>query len=167
MHPSFSPSNLQSLRLSILMINQNIKIGADSVVFTYRDGQLMLLLVKRKNEPYQGCWCLPGGFVEDDETLSEAAHRELQEETSLKLPAGTLEQFHTFDAIDRDPRFRTLTAAHTALLEEGEYLVCGQDDAAEARWWFVDELPQLGFDHALIVASALEWLGQHKGLVLG
>jgi len=144
------------------MINQNIKIGADSVVFTHRDGRLMLLLVKRKNEPYQGSWCLPGGFVEDDETLSEAAHRELQEETGLKLAPGTLKQFHTFDGIDRDPRFRSLTAAHTALLPEGGYLVNGSDDAAEARWFFVDELPQLGFDHPLIVASAMEFFGDLK-----
>ena len=140
------------------MIEQKIKIGADSAVFTYRDGRLMLLLVKRKNEPYQGEWCLPGGFVEDDELLSEAAHRELEEETSLKLPARTMKQFHTFDAIDRDPRFRSLTAAHTALLEEGDYPVDGQDDAAEARWWFMDELPRLGFDHPLIVATAMEFL---------
>lgn len=140
------------------MIRQNIKIGADSAVFTRRDGRLMLLLVKRKNQPYQGNWCLPGGFVEDDETLSEAAHRELAEETGLKLPPNTMRQFHTFDAIDRDPRFRSLTAAHTALLEEGEYLVAGGDDAADARWWLVDELPQLGFDHPLIVATAMEFL---------
>lgn len=140
------------------MISQNIKIGADSAVFTHRDGRLMLLLVKRKNKPYQGDWCLPGGFVEDDELLTEAAHRELAEETSLKLPPNTMKQFHTFDAIDRDPRFRSLTAAHTALLEEGEYPVTGQDDAAEARWWFIDELPPLGFDHPLIVATAMEFL---------
>jgi 8-oxo-dGTP diphosphatase len=112
-----------------------------------------VLLVKRKADPFQGRWALPGGFINIDEPLIDAAARELQEETGITGLA--LRQLRAFDRPDRDPRGRTISIVHTALVTERPDPRAG-DDAAEARWWPLDALPPLAFDHDEVVACALE-----------
>ena len=94
-----------------------------------------LLLIKRKNHPYLGCWALPGGFVEMKEALREAAARELEEETGVK--GMRLEQLYTFGEVERDPRTRIISVAYMAVVEDEELSVQAGDDAAEAAWFRV------------------------------
>ena len=130
-------------------------LTADCVV---TDGQQRLLLVRRGNEPYRGCWALPGGFMEMDETLEQCAVRELVEETGLTVGMGALRLVGVFSAPDRNPRGRTVTAAYAVEAPACQCAMAG-DDAAEVRWWPLAALPPLAFDHAAIVAKALgnEW----------
>ncbi len=132
-------------------------LTADIVIFTIRGGRLEILLIERGNEPFQGCWALPGGFVEHDEDVDEAARRELEEETSVK--GLVLEQFHTFGAPDRDPRGRVVTVAYLTLVPARRLSPRAGDDAARAQWFDADDLPRLAFDHATIVALARQRLG--------
>jgi 8-oxo-dGTP diphosphatase len=128
-------------------------VTCDSVALRFDPGSgLQVLLIQRANEPYQGSWCVPGGFVELDEDLPDACARELQEETALK-PAE-LVQIGAFGKPGRDPRGRNVTVAFLALTAPGAVAAAG-DDAAGARWHDVDKLPPLGFDHADIVAAGL------------
>lgn len=131
-------------------------VTADCVIVG-EDGQgsRRLLLVRRGNEPFKGCWALPGGFMEMEETLEECARRELKEETGLETTAR-FEELKSFSTVDRDPRGRTITVAFLAVVAMSE--VKGSDDAAEARWFALDELPELAFDHEEIVQTALERL---------
>lgn len=139
------------------MIEQNIKLTTDAVVFCIIDEQLKVLLVKRGNEPYKGSWSLPGGFVEDGEELVDGMKRELEEETGLKLMDAT--QLGVYGAVGRDPRGRTVSVAYYALLDGNNIDVKGGDDAAEADWHNVHQLPELAFDHADILRDALAALG--------
>ncbi|MCF0178285.1 MAG: NUDIX hydrolase, partial [Bacteroidales bacterium] len=100
-------------------------------------------------EPFKGCWALPGGFINMDETAEESALRELFEETGIRNIF--LEQFHVFSDVLRDPRERVLTIAFLALVRKSDYQVIAGDDAAAARWFVWDELPPLAFDHAEII----------------
>ena len=131
-------------------------VTVDAVVFTIRDGHLEVLLIKRGHEPFMGMWALPGGFVEMDEDLETAAARELAEETGVT--GVRLEQFQTFGAVHRDPRGRLLTVAYVGLVDWRSVAPCGQDDAADAAWMPVVDLPQLATDHNTIIARALNWL---------
>src|SRR3954468_12372163 len=97
------------------MLDQNIKVTADAMVFSGSGANLQLLLIKRKNEPFKGMWAFPGGFVEDDEDLEPAAIRELEEETGLKVPA--LQQLYTFGKPKRDPRGRTVSVVYYTFIE--------------------------------------------------
>ena len=107
-----------------------------------------LLLIRRKFDPFAGRWALPGGFVDMDETVEQAAARELYEETNLRnIP---LEQFHVFSKVDREPRGRTISVVFTGFLTE-EQEVRAKDDAGEAEWFPLDNLPPLAFDHDEIV----------------
>ena len=129
-------------------------VTADCVVMSEdHDGKRQVLLIKRKNPPYKGCWAFPGGFMEMDETLEQCALRELYEETGLKV-AGKIVELKSFSAIDRDPRGRCVTVAFLIEIPMAE--VHGSDDAVEARWWPLDNLPQLAFDHKEILHVALE-----------
>jgi len=111
-----------------------------------------VLLIRRKNEPFKGAFALPGGFMEIDETLADAAARELQEETGL---AGLqLERLRVFDAPDRDPRGRTVSLAFLATTAGRPKPTAG-DDADDARWLPLDDLPAMAFDHGEIIACAL------------
>ncbi len=129
-------------------------VATDCVVFAFDGKELQVLLIQRGGEPYKGMWAFPGGFLNMDETVEEGARRELLEETSF-VP-GVLEQFHTFSKVDRDPRERVLSVAFYALAKFAE--VRGGDDAVDARWFPVDQLPKLAFDHAEIFQMALERL---------
>ena len=112
-----------------------------------------VLLVRRKADPFKGRWALPGGFIDMDETLADAAARELEEETGIT--GLQMRQLRAFDRPDRDPRGRTIAVAFLALLEDQPEPRAG-DDAAEARWLPLDQLPPLAFDHDVIVACARE-----------
>lgn len=129
-------------------------LTVDCVVFGFDDSELQILLIRRALPPFKDCWALPGGFVRVDETLADAARRELAEETGLA--ELFLEQLHTFSALDRDPRERVISIAYVALVKPSA--VSGATDAAEARWFPVNTVPALAFDHADILARAREHL---------
>jgi 8-oxo-dGTP diphosphatase len=131
-------------------------VTTDVIIFTLRDGDLQVLLIRRKNPPFQGVWAIPGGFVGMAESLEEAALRELEEETGVR--DVYLEQLYTFGDPDRDPRGRTITVAYFALVPAIAIQPRAGTDAAEARWWSVYDLPPLAFDHADILAYALQRL---------
>src|SRR5690554_3856023 len=123
-------------------------LTVDAIVYTSEKENTFVLLIRRGIEPFKGKWALPGGFVNIDELLAAACMRELQEETGLKVQE--MKQFKTFDAIDRDPRHRTISVVFSSELE-GKYPVNGGDDAAQAEWFPVDDLPEMGFDHREIL----------------
>ncbi len=132
-------------------------VTADSIVFGFDGKDLFVLLIKRGETTYQDCWAIPGGFMKIDETIEECARRELAEETMVE--DVYLEQFHVFSAVDRDPRERVMTVAFLALVRKGDYSrVVGGDDAEEARWFKLSEVPQLAFDHNEIIHCAHEEL---------
>lgn len=135
-------------------------ITADCVLFGRggNDGDLWLLLVERKNQPYKGCWAFPGGFMNPDETAEQCATRELAEETSLNV--NDWQQVGTFSAVERDPRERVITVAFYAVVDKEAYASArGGDDACYARWFSLDSLPTLAFDHAEILDKALQLSG--------
>lgn len=127
----------------------------DIVVFGGPSEARKVLLVQRGNEPFRNEWALPGGFVDQDERPVTAARRELAEETGV-IWEGPMVPVGAFGDPDRDPRGWTVSAAYLADIGLDEPFVVPGDDAAEARWFFVDELPDpLAFDHSEIVAAAL------------
>src|SRR5213593_236457 len=125
----------------------------DCVVFGFDEGELKVLLIERALEPFKGKWALPGGFVRVDETLDQAARRELNEEAGLKNVF--LEQLYTFGEVDRDPRERIVTVAYYALVKLAAHETKAATDAADARWFPISKIPKLAFDHAPILATAL------------
>jgi 8-oxo-dGTP diphosphatase len=128
-------------------------VTVDALLFAKRSGQNFILLIERGNEPFRGKWALPGGFMDMDETLEEACRRELEEETGIRM--GSLTQFKTYDAVDRDPRGRTISVVFWGMADIPAGQLAG-DDAVNAGWFPVDQLPELAFDHALIIAEFLE-----------
>lgn len=136
-----------------------LMVTVDVVIFTLRENDLQVLLIRRRNPPFAGMWAIPGGFVDIDESLETAALRELEEETGVR--DVYLEQFHTFGDPGRDPRGRTITVAYLALVRADQIQPRAGDDAAEACWWPTRALPPLAFDHDRILARALEHL-RHK-----
>ncbi len=113
-----------------------------------------VLLVQRGNDPYRGCWALPGGFMEMDETIEHCAVRELHEETGLLVPEDALRLIGPFSAPGRDPRGRTVTLVYAVRVGAGVQAAAG-DDAAALRWWPLAALPPLAFDHADVIARCL------------
>ena len=130
-------------------------VTTDCVIFGYdhQDG-LSLLLVKRGVEPYKDHWAFPGGFMRMDEDAETGARRELKEETGLET--SYVEQFGCFSDVNRDPRERVITIAYYALVKKSD--VKGADDAAEAHWFPIDNVPSLAFDHDRILRVALKTL---------
>lgn len=129
-----------------------ILVTVDTAIFLWKEGQLSILLIERKNEPFKGTWALPGGFIEAEEALDKAAKRELKEETGLR--GVNLEQFQTFGDPKRDPRGRVISIAYMGLVNASKEKVKADDDAADAQWHSLSKLPKLGFDHKKIVAEA-------------
>ncbi|MET9887285.1 NUDIX domain-containing protein [Streptomyces sp. NPDC006430] len=138
-------------------------VTVDLAVFTVRGGALHVLLIRRGQEPYEGAWALPGGFVLPRESAEAAARRELAEETGLPeavVASLHLEQLRTYSEPDRDPRMRVVSVAFTALVPDmPEPAAQGGGDAAQARWTPVREATDLAFDHALILADARSRVG--------
>ncbi len=129
-------------------------VTVDVVVFSLMGEELRVLLVRRKLQPYRDRWAIPGGFVHMDESLDEAAQRELEEETGVR--DVYLEQLYTFGEPDRDPRTRVITVAYFALVPATAVREpLPGDDAAEARWFPMSDLPELAFDHREILEYAL------------
>ncbi len=131
-------------------------VTVDVVVFAISDGRLAVVLIRRAQWPHAGKWAIPGGFVGIDESLKRAAWRELREETGLK--AGHLEQLGAFGRPDRDPRERVITVVYISLAAVDRLRLEAGSDAADAKLFFVDELPELAFDHARILGHAVERL---------
>ena len=136
-------------------------VTVDVAIFTILEDSLRILLIQRKNPPFQSAWALPGGFVDIDESLKHAAWRELKEETGIH--AAYLEQFYTFGHPRRDPRERVITVAYLALLPPDKVTTEAGSDAERAEWFDVKALPELAFDHPKIVARALHRLGEKIG----
>ncbi|MFF2061102.1 NUDIX domain-containing protein [Streptomyces sp. NPDC058200] len=113
-----------------------------------------VLLIERGWDPFEGMWALPGGHVDVGETSVTAAARELAEETGIFVPVAGLRQVGTFDAPGRDPRGRYVTVAYAATLPQTLAPSAGTD-ATAARWWPLNDLPELAFDHADILRVAV------------
>lgn len=130
---------------------ETIRYTAD-VVVTTTDGYV--LLIERGWNPFKGQWALPGGHVDPGETSRAAAARELAEETGVHAAQEELDQIGTFDRPDRDPRGRYVTIAYHLTVIPGTIVEAG-DDATNAQWWPLSDLPPLAFDHADILDAAV------------
>jgi len=130
-------------------------VSVDIVVFAKTDDHTKVLLIKRGKEPYKDKWAFPGGFLEMDEELKSAALRELKEETGLG--GVELKQMHTFGKIGRDPRGRQVTVAFIGVIDE-DTEVKGGDDASEAKWFDIDDLGDMAFDHNQMAKMAISKL---------
>jgi 8-oxo-dGTP diphosphatase len=139
------------------------RVAADVAVFAFRDGAMNVLLVRRRYEPYQSYWALPGGLMDAGETLEEAAERELREETGVT--DTFMEQLGTFSDVDRDPRGRVISCCYLALVDGGKVRLRPGSDAREAVWRPLEPLLReteagrvLAFDHDRILAYARQRL---------
>jgi 8-oxo-dGTP diphosphatase len=129
-------------------------LTVDCIVFGLdAELDLKIMLIKRDISPFQGEWAIPGGFVRMDETLEQAALRELQEETGIH--DVFLEQLYTFGDLERDPRDRTITVSYYALINLVEQQIQAATDAREANWFGISEIPKLAFDHDRILQTAI------------
>lgn len=126
------------------------------LILVSRKAPLKVLLIRRAQDPFAGRWALPGGFVDEGETLEEAARRELMEETGVTVK--TLEQLHAFGNPGRDPRGWVVAVAHITRIDPDSIEPNAADDAAEVGWHPLSRLPSLAFDHADILAHARRWL---------
>ncbi len=143
-------------------------VTVDVLLFTVEKGELRILLVKRNEAPFESSWALPGGFVHMNESLDEAATRELVEETGVK--GLYLEQLYTFGNPKRDPRTRVITVTYMALAAKAEWKLKSTGDANAADFFSIDKLPKLAFDHAEILKYGLQRLRNKLGytnIVLG
>jgi 8-oxo-dGTP diphosphatase len=132
---------------------QNIKVAVDAVVFGYTSKEgLSVLLIKRNIEPFKDMWALPGGLVGDEESLENAVHRELKEETGISI--NYLEQLYSFGKPGRDPRNRVISITYYGLVKPDAFEVCADTDAGDAAWFNIKTLPPLSFDHGEIIEAA-------------
>ena len=138
------------------MIRQNIKVAVDAVVFGYKDKTLNVLLIKRNIEPFKDSWALPGGLVLEEENLEQAVERELKEETNVTV--DYLEQLYSFGNLGRDPRNRVVSITYFALVKPEHHEIKADTDAMDVAWFDVHKLPELAFDHKMILDKAKERL---------
>lgn len=134
-------------------------VTVDVIIATH-ERKPRVLLIRRRHDPFAGTWAIPGGFVDMDESLEEAATRELREETGVVTKE--LEQLYTFGEPGRDPRGRTISVVSLARIEAPPPELQAADDAAELAWHRLDELPDLAFDHAEILADVKERLRKRR-----
>lgn len=132
-------------------------LTVDMLVTRVVDSKLEVLLIQRLNPPFKDCWALPGGFVDMDETLEQAAARELVEEAGLK--SIELKQVKAYSAIDRDPRGRTVSVLFTGQATPESIIKAG-DDAKNAAWFCTNQLPPLAFDHDEIIREVLNLISK-------
>jgi 8-oxo-dGTP diphosphatase len=134
-------------------MNQNIKVAVDAVVFGYNDNELKVVLIQQKFGTSQNFWALPGGLVQENETLIDAVKRELKEETNLTV--NYLEQLYTFgDDLKRDSRNRVISIAYFALIDPTGLEIKADTDAENVHWFSIKEIPNLAFDHNKIINLA-------------
>lgn len=131
-------------------------VTTDIVIFTIRNHELKVLLIKRALPPHKGEWALPGGSIRLEEGLEECARRELEEETGVS--GVYLEQLYSFGKPDRDPRERGITVAYYALIPSDKLKIKAASDAAGTSWFGMQELPELAFDHQEILKLAQQRL---------
>ena len=134
-------------------------VTADCIVFACQNEKTQVLLIKRGSEPCKDMWALPGGFMNIDESAEEAAIRELKEETGIDVKEVT--QVGAYSKVDRDPRERVITIAFYTVIDNPVKAV-GQDDAKQAEWFTLDNLPTLAFDHSEILSAAIGMLKKNK-----
>ncbi|MGP1467267.1 MAG: NUDIX domain-containing protein [Porphyromonadaceae bacterium] len=134
-------------------------VTADCIVFACQNEKTQVLLIKRGSEPCKDMWALPGGFMNIDESAEEAAIRELKEETGIDVKEVT--QVGAYSKVDRDPRERVITIAFYTVIDNPVRAV-GQDDAKQAEWFTLDNLPTLAFDHSEILSAAIGMLNKNK-----
>ncbi|WNJ18931.1 NUDIX domain-containing protein [Pontibacter sp. G13] len=140
----------------------DILLSVDAVVFGYNPQEgISVLLISRRFPPHQGKWALPGGFVKPEESLEDAVHRELKEETGISI--HYLEQLYTFGKPERDPRKRVVSVAYYGLVRPEQFELHADTDAADAEWFTISEVPKLAFDHQEIMEMALQRL---KGKII-
>jgi 8-oxo-dGTP diphosphatase len=138
-------------------MKQSIKVSVDAVVFGYdQEQEISILLIKRKFEPFQKFWALPGGLVKDDESLEDAVRRELKEEAGIDV--NYLEQLYSFGKPDRDPRNRVVSVAYFGLVRPADYQLSAETDAEDVAWFNIKKLPRLAFDHKVILDMAIKRL---------
>ncbi len=126
-------------------------LTVDLAVVT-REARPRTLLIRRQKEPFAGSWALPGGFVDENERLADAARRELEEETGVQV--RDLEQLYTAGDPGRDPRGWTVSVVFLARADAKKVKAKAADDAKEVKWFALDDLPPLAFDHAMILGRA-------------
>ena len=137
---------------------QNISLSVDAIVFYRHQGSQKVLLIQRKNPPFQDQWALPGGFVENDEDLQQAAIRELKEETGIEI--DNMKQVHAFGSPERDPRQRVVTIAYYSVLSQKPESKAASD-AKDAKWFNIDKLPEMAFDHLRILQHTMDLSHAH------
>lgn len=138
-------------------MQQSIKVSVDAVVFGYDTEEgISVLLIKRKYEPFQKSWALPGGLVLNEESLEEAVRRELKEEAGIDV--SYLEQLYSFGKPDRDPRNRVISITYYGLVRPKDYHISAQTDAEDVGWFNINKLPKLAFDHKYIIDTAIKRL---------
>ncbi len=128
-------------------------LTTDCVIFGFDDGDLKVLLIERGHEPFKGHWAFPGGFVNMDETTEVGARRELLEETGLENVF--VEQLYTFSDVERDPRGRVVSVVYFSLIKLSDYKINAGDDAKNIEWFSVSKIPELAFDHDMILKVAM------------
>jgi 8-oxo-dGTP diphosphatase len=131
-------------------------LTVDIAIFCEFEGRTKVLLIQRGNEPFQDRWAFPGGFIEMDETLTESAVRELHEETGMQ--EVKLQQFKTYGNPGRDPRGRTVSVVFYGFTKIENSMVAGADDAKNAGWFALDEIPDMAFDHNVILKELIAYL---------
>ncbi len=135
---------------------KNPSLAVDLVVFGYHDRKLSVLLLNRKEAPFQNSWTLPGGFLQLEESLLQVCNRIMKTKTGLENIY--LEQLYSFDEPGRDPRGRVISIAHYALVNPQRFEVVAGNMANDVQWFPVAAVPQLGFDHDQIFRQALQRL---------
>ncbi len=129
-------------------------LTVDIIIFAKEKDDVFVMLIQRDKPPFESMWALPGGFMDIDETLESAALRELKEETGIT--GIKLNQFFTFDAIDRDPRHRVVSVVYYGFATSRNIFFRAADDARNAKWFNVKEIPSMAFDHKEILHKAIK-----------
>ena len=140
----------------------NCALAADIVLFGFsHEEKLAVLLIERLNDPFKNTWALPGGFIDNNEKVINAAYREMKEETGLKL--NKLSQIGVYGGPKRDPRGRVVSVAYYGLISRDNLKIVAGDDAKSAKWFAIGQLPKLAFDHDCIIKDGLMKLKRKLG----